>query len=292
MDNLEAISQPQRERLFHIDFRAEFLGSVTRAHLVRRFGLTEPSATRDLALYRALAPDNLVFDQSGKIYRRGEAFRSLFTHDPARTLTALSEGIGDDAVGEIGPHVRTAHPLRLNPPGIAIIAAVCRAIAGATSLDVRYQSLTSGETVRTVIPFALVDTGTRWHARAFDTARERYLDFVLTRLIEATPGLARSDYESLREADAQWMRLVDLELVPHPGLSRPEVIARDYAMTEGVLHVRLRAALVGYALLHWSVDATGDHRLSPERHHLWLRNRAALYGVDNLSIAPGVDENP
>lgn len=287
LPSLDGIVQPQRERLFHIDFRTEFLGSVARSHLVRRFGLRGAAATRDLALYRSLAPQNLDFDQRAKLYRRAEGFRPLFVHDPVRTLTALAEGLGDDAVGEIGPHVRTEHPLRLNAPDITIIAAVCRAIAQKASLRVRYLSLTSGERERTIVPFALVDTGARWHARAFDSNRERYLDFVLTRILSASTARSCDAYDRLREEDAQWMRMVDLELVPHPGLARPEAVRRDYAMEDGVLRVRLRAAVVGYALLHWSVDATEDHRLSPERHHLWLDNRAVLYGVENLAIAPG-----
>ena len=83
------------------------------------------------------------------------------------------------------------------------------------------------------------------------------------------------------------MRIVRLELLPHPGIERPDAVERDYGMHDGILQVRLRAAVCGYALLHWSVDATPDHSLDPARHHLWLKNRAALYGVENLAIAPG-----
>lgn len=286
---LEDIGQAQRERLFHIDFRAWFLGRVSRADLMRRFGVKEAAATRDIALYRQLAPDNLAFDSSRKIYLCAEGFRPLFAHPPERTLTAIAEGLGDDAVGEPGPHVRTERPLRLNFPAIEVIAAVSRAIAERRWLRIRYTSLASGESAREIAPFALVDTGMRWHARAFDRRRGRFLDFVLTRIsaAEFTPG-AVGEVED-READDQWTRVVALELVPHPALDRPEAVARDYAMRDGVLTVRLRAALVGYALLHWGVDATEDHRLSPDRHQLWLRNRAALYGVENLAIAPGAE---
>lgn len=287
MAEIDGITQSQRERLFHIDFRAQFLGSIARVNIVRRFAVGEAAATRDLALYRSLAPDNLDFDQRAKLYRRAAGFLPIFEHDPVRTLTAVSEGLGDDAAGEIGPHVRTEHPLRLNAPDITIIAAVCRAIAENAALRVRYVSLTSGERERTIMPFALVDTGARWHTRAYDNERGRHLDFVLTRIVSASAAMPCAEYERLREDDAQWMRMVDLELVPHPGLEKPDVIRRDYAMESGVLRVRLRAAVVGYALLHWGVDATEDHSLSAERHHLWLANREALYGVENLAIAPG-----
>jgi hypothetical protein len=285
-DALDEIPQAQRERLFHIDFRAFFLGRVSRGDLMRRFGVREAAATRDLALYRALAPGNLAFEGASKTYLCAEGFRPLFDHVPEQTLTAIAEGLGDDEVGEVGPHVRTERPLRLNHPAIGVIAAVTRAIAERRLLEIDYVSLASGPSTRVIAPFALVDTGVRWHARAFDRRRARFLDFVLTR-IERTRLLAeRPRPEEDREADDQWTRIVELELAPHPGLPRPEAVERDYAMTDGVLRARLRAALVGYALLHWSVDSTADHSLSPDRHQLWLRNTPTLYGVENLAIAP------
>jgi hypothetical protein len=285
-ETLEDVGQAQRERLFHIDFRAWFLGRVTRGALIQRFGIKEAAATRDLALYRALAPGNLVFEGSEKVYLCSNRFKPLFDHPPDRTLTAIAEGLGDDAAGDIGPHVRTERPLRLNHPAIEIIAAVSRAIAERRPLRIDYCSLTSGMATREIAPFALVDTGVRWHCRAYDRKRGRFLDFVLTRIGRATlldgPIAPHED----READDQWMRVVELELAPHPGLARPEAVAMDYAMQDGVLRARLRAATVGYALLHWGVDATEDHSLSPDRHQLWLRNSPALYGVENLAIAP------
>ena len=283
---LEDVGQAQRERLFHIDFRAFFLGRLSRGDLIRRFGIKEAAATRDIALYRALAPDNLAFDGSTKTYLCARGFRPLFRHEPGQSLTAIAEGLGDDAAGETGPHVRTERPLRLNQPAIEVIAAVTRAIAERRALRIEYVSLTSGPGQREIAPFALVDTGARWHARAFDRRRGAFRDFVLTRIerAELLPGPLAAQED--READDQWMRVVELELAPHPDLALPEGVARDYAMTDGVLRVRMRAALVGYALLRLSVDATPEHRLDCRRHQLWLRNSEALYGVENLAIAP------
>lgn len=285
-ETLADISQAQRERLFHIDFRAWFLGRLARGDLIRRFGVKEAAATRDIALYRHLAPDNLAFEGSAKVYLCAKGFTPLFDHPPERTLTAIAEGLGDDAAGEVGPHIRTERPLRLNHPAIGVIAAVSRAIAARRVLRVDYCSLASGMATREIAPFALVDNGARWHARAFDRRRGRFLDFVLTRMASAALIEGEAAAEEDREADDQWMRIVELELVPHPGHARPEAVAMDYAMADGVLRARLRAALVGYALQHWGVDATPDHSLAPERHQLWLRNGAALYGVENLAIAP------
>ena len=171
-------------------------------------------------------------------------------------------------------------------PGADAAAASSRAIAEQTALKVRYLSLTSGRTTRVLSPHALVDTGLRWHMRAHDDRSGGFRDFVLTRVETAEPAGAAPEAAS-RETDEQWMRIVPLELVPHPGLRHPEAVAADYGMEDGVLRLRLRAPLVGYVTQAWGVDTSADHRMAPERHQLWLRNTGTLYGVESLRFAPG-----
>lgn len=49
----------------------------------------------------------------------------------------------------------------------------------------------------------------------------------------------------------------------------------------------MRAAVAGYVPRRWNVDCPEDHSLDGPEYHLWLKNRQALYGVENLVIAPG-----
>ena len=81
--------------------------------------------------------------------------------------------------------------------------------------------------------------------------------------------------------------MVELELVPHPRLARPEIIRMDYGMNDGSIRMRVRAAVAGYMLLRWSVDASPDHSLKEEQYRLWLSDPLALYGVENAKLAPG-----
>jgi len=78
-----------------------------------------------------------------------------------------------------------------------------------------------------------------------------------------------------------------MELVAHPKLPHPETIEMDYVMQDGVLKINVRAAVAGYVLRRWNVDCTEDNSLKGAEYHLWLRNRQALYGVQNLVLAPG-----
>jgi hypothetical protein len=94
----------------------------------------------------------------------------------------------------------------------------------------------------------------------------------------------------LLPADEQWARIVDMEVVPHPGVRWAQAVEADYGMEDGVLRLRSRAALAGYVLRRWSIDCSANHSLDPAAHHLWLRNPQTLYGVESAVFAPGVKE--
>jgi predicted DNA-binding transcriptional regulator YafY len=168
-----------------------------------------------------------------------------------------------------------------------VLAPICRAIHAKCSVAIHYHSVSSGESDRVILPFALVDSGLRWHVRAFDRKTAEFRDFVITR-IEAPQMLDESPKVGERPGDdTQWTRIVEVELVPHPDQPRPEITVRDYDLTDGALMLKLRAATAGYMLRRWSVDCSPDHRLRGPEYRLWLKDHLALYGVKNAVLAPG-----
>lgn len=285
---LEDISQAQKERLFHIDFKLRFLGTVSRADLANRFGVKAAAATRDLSLYKELAPDNLKYDTKAKIYNPSLEFTPLFSYSQNQVLAALGQGLGDDYVGTHRPLITAESPTQLNPPQLDVLATVSQAIHQKKALHIQYRSLSSGLTSREISPFALVDNGLRWHVRAFDRKRERFTDFVINRITK--PRLLKGkllDNHERKEADIQWNRIVEMHLVPHPQLKHPETIEQEYGMQKGILKVQVRAAVAGYVLRRWNIDCSENHELNGAEYHLWLKNHQTLYGVENLLIAPG-----
>ena len=58
---LADLTRPQRDRLAFLELRARFIGEIGRQDLVARFGIQTAAASRDLALYRAIAPGNIIF---------------------------------------------------------------------------------------------------------------------------------------------------------------------------------------------------------------------------------------
>lgn len=284
---VESLSHGQRERLAYIDFRLYFFGEIGRPDLSGRFGVAPAGATRDLALYREIAPQNIEFDGSNKIYRIGKDFAPLFEHASQRVLSALALGFGDGVNGESHALLPCESPAVLSSPKMDVLAPICRAIHAKRPVAIRYHSMSSGESERVIVPFALVDTGLRWHVRAFDRKSGEFRDFVITR-IEAPTLLDEEPKANERpDNDIQWTRIVELDFVPHPRLSRPEIIRMDYGMTDGSIRMRVRAAVAGYMLLRWSVDASPDHSLKEEQYRLWLSDPLALYGVENAKLAPG-----
>lgn len=291
-DRLPEMTQAQRDRLAFVELRLRFVGEIRRQDLVTRFGIQAAAATRDIAQYKELAPGNMEYDTKGKVYVRAAWFRPLFDFPTERILTWLSQGYGD---GEpirwkgIVAQEGTSLPGKID---LEILSVLTRAIHQGAAVEVAYRALSSGLTTREIVPFALADSGLRWHVRAFDRKSSEFRDFVLGRLDAARilPGPV-ADHEK-PDQDIQWNRITELELVPHPAnVQHPDTIEAEYGMDNGVLKVRARAAMAGYLLRRWNVDCTEDHSLKGGEYHLWLRNRQALYGITNLELAPGYD-NP
>lgn len=285
--NLVDIGQPQQERLFHIDFKLRFLGTINRNDLVNRFGIKEAAATRDIALYKELAPNNITYDTKAKTYIGTEQFLPLFKYQGSQALSALCYGLGDDHVASSGSLITTESPTQLNLPNLDVLAEITRAIHQKKALVIDYRSLSSGLTQREIVPFALVDNGLRWHVRAYDRKRARFTDFVINRIVFAKLLSTKITKSETKESDIQWNRIVEIHIVPHPKLQYPETIEVEYGMTNGMLKIFVRAAVAGYVLRHWNIDCSPEHELQGAEFHLWLKNTPTLYGVENLAIAPG-----
>jgi len=291
MDNtkrLEDLNFAQKQRLAFIDFLLMFKGSFTRSDLTQKFEMGMANATRDIALYRKLAPENSQFDNLLKNYKQTKPFKPLFSYDARKTLVKLANNISDgfDGVMEVAFPVNA--PMQLNVPDINIVAKLVQAVLNKKAVSIIYTSLSSGSKAREIIPHTIVDNGLRWHVRAFDRETNSFRDFVITRIAKVTL-LEQPVAEFERDIeDNQWQRHMTLQLVPHPSnVKHPQAIELDYAMERGVLQLEVRAALAGYLLRRWNVDCTEEASLMGGEYQLWLQNRKTLYGAENLAIAPG-----
>ncbi len=71
--------------------------------------------------------------------------------------------------------------------------------------------MTSAESSdRTVCPHALVKASGRYHVRAFDFSRKRFIDFSLSRVLSSTP--LADDPSVPSRLDDDWYAMIDVEL--------------------------------------------------------------------------------
>lgn len=285
---LTQLTQAQRDRLAYLELRLRFVGEIGRHDLIERFGIQTAAATRDLATYRELAGNNLAYDRSSKIYTPTKEFRPIFTFSADRVLAWLAEGFGDGEPANSAPGISCVTSGRLTQPDMETLGMLTRAIYHRCPLRVEYYSLSSGKTQREIVPFALIDTGLRWHVRGYDRKRGAFRDFVITRIRRPKLLMESLVAEHERpEQDVQWSRILEVELVPHPDQPHPDITEMDYGMSGGVLRLRLRGATAGYVLRKWSIDCSPDHRLRDPEYRLWLKDPLLLYGVETALLAPG-----
>ena len=272
-----------RQRLQYIEIMAWYAGVVTRSDVARAFGLSDPAATKDLKLYSDLVPGNLVYNHGVFGFVPGEGFAAAFADlSPARALPVIAANLavangpyGDTLIYGL-PTASLPLPARL--PGARTLAAITRAIHGRRKLRVTYRSLSGRDNPgpRVLEPHTLVNTGLRWHVRAYSEDSCDFRDFVLSRIVDAecldTPA------ESGEQYDDDWVEQVTLQLVPHSGLdlARRENLLLDYGASGEVIEVTVRRALLGYVLQRLAVDTTADHSMNPHANQLILLNREEI----------------
>ncbi len=269
-----------RQRLQYIEIMAFYAGVVTRSDVARAFGLSDPAATKDLKLYGDLAPGNLVYNHSVFGFVPGAGFAAVFADlAPVAVLPVIAANL---AVAN-GPYGGTlvyglptaSLPLPARLPGAQTLAQITRAIHGRRKLQVSYRSLSGRDSsgTRLLEPHTLVNTGLRWHVRAYSEDSCDFRDFVLSRIVAAE--CLEAPAESGEPYDDDWVEWVSLKLAPHRGLDamRRESLLLDYGASGAVIEVKVRRALLGYVLQRLGVDTTADHSLNPNAYQLMLLNR-------------------
>ncbi len=269
-----------RQRLQYIEIMAWYAGVVTRSDVARAFGLSDPAATKDLKLYGDLAPGNLVYNHSVFGFVPGAGFVAAFADlAPAVVLPIIAANL---AVAN-GPYGGTrvyglataSLPLPARLPSAHTLAQITRAIHGRRKLRVGYRSLSDRDSQGTRIlePHTLVDTGQRWHVRAYNEETCDFRDFVLSRIVAAE--CLETPAESGGQYDDDWVEWVNLRLAPHSGLDAPKraSLLLDYGANGEVVEVNVRRALLGYVLQRLGVDTSPGHTMNPNACQLMLLNR-------------------
>jgi len=264
-------------RLKFIEFRLFWEGHVNRSDLIDAFSISMNQASTDLNRYLGLSPDNMYYDKSAKTYLRSPEFLPLFLKPDAgeylAQIRSIADGVLDKSDAWIGqfPSYDTA-PTPVRGVNAKTLRLVIAAIRRSESIEIKYQSLSSLEPRwRWIAPHAIGFDGFRWHARAFCLDDEVFKDFLLSRIMELR-GARQAEVSA--DADAEWYEQVTLEIGPHPDLSenQKKVIALDYGMRGGSAKIKVRKALLYYALRRLGLDTDPSARRPQDQQIVLLRD--------------------
>jgi hypothetical protein len=249
----------QERRLEFIDFRLYWERKINRGELVAHFGISIPQASLDLARYHEIAPDNLVYDKSEKMYRASETFEpAISSRQPAdylnqvRNVAAGALPIASSYLGSLPPCDIVEFPSRSIGPGI--LNQVLGAIRNHQDLEIEYQSMKQpAATRRWIAPHAIAFGGARWHARAWCHDSAHFRDFVLSRIHRVYRSRA-SDVDAGN--DMRWSAFATVILRPRADLTAQQrtTVEQDFGMKDGELHHTIREALVYYFVRQLEVD--------------------------------------
>ena len=92
-EQLAELTQPQRDRLAFVELRVRFIGEIRRQDLVSRFGIQSAAATRDLALYKDLAPGNIDYDSKCQVLRFGAGLPGCIRLPPGAGAVMADPGL-------------------------------------------------------------------------------------------------------------------------------------------------------------------------------------------------------
>lgn len=271
----------QRQRFRFIESVLLWEGAVQRRRVSDQFGIAANHVTKDLKAYQEEHPDSIVFKPSVRAYVPGPQFMpSYASGDPGEYLALLHAHAlsgspaplaslgGDSVAAEVLPEPN-------NTIDRDVLQAVVKALRQETAVEVSYHSTTGSKpTRRTLWPHALVHSGVRWHARAFDSFRSEYRNFALQRM----DRVSERDVSLPSDADSDhaWHNEVVLEVIPNPDLNehQQKIVARDFGMRKhkGVFRWRvpLRSCLVSYFLRRYNL--IDPAHAEPRRNRIVLRN--------------------
>lgn len=264
-------------RLEFIEFRLYWDGRVNRSDLVDFFGISIPQASADLNHYQEVSKGNLDYDKSAKCYVAGRRFKPVFLDPSADVylvqLRQLAAGLltrEESWVGEPPPF--SVVPLLRRRLDSEMLRLILSAIRTRTVLEVNYQSFsTPSPKKRRLAPHAFGFDGYRWHIRAWCYSRSQFCDFVVARILDASPVGAS---EISPADDAGWSREVTLRLAPHPDMEPGprRAIELDFGMENGVVEIATKACLAYYMIRQMGLDQEASV-VSPKRQQLVLLNR-------------------
>lgn len=279
------------QRLEFIEFRLFWEGAINRADIIECFGVSTPQASKDLSLYQARAPGNMLYDARAKRYVAADAFVLRFLDpDPYKYLSqlrAVAEGMLPASESWIA--AMPSADVALTPKreiDIAILRRVLEAVRENQSIEVFYQSMNSARPDpmwRRMTPHAFGYDGFRWHVRGFCHVENKFKDFLLPRILEVG---GKGEPGQSGENDWLWNNYFDVIVGPHPELteSQKRVVAKDYGLEVDTTVLSVRYAMLFYVLKRLGLLDDAAKRSARSQHIVNVNRKETLVALERAEF--------
>jgi len=272
--DISQLGWSQQQRLHFMERQLLWGRRLTLSMVQEAFDISRNQASRDIKLYRELAPDNVpTYNPADQCYRPNRSFSPLFAvTEPHELLTIIGRPLENSVELDAVP-ILTRHILD------GVLPAVLTALEYKVAFEAIYASASNPIGIKRVLtPCAIVYVDNRLHLRAWCSDREEYRDFVLSRIL-TVPRLLNEKPDLPQ--DINWDTKLDIELTPNPNLSCDgrKLISIEYQLKKTGM-IRVRAALVHYFLqanfLPNSVEQLEQAKVQPWSYPVMVRNWSAL----------------
>ena len=262
------------QRFQLIELLAYWEGRVNAKDLENYFNQSRQQSSQDINNYKLSAPTNLYYDASHKANIPSAYFSPLYISIEAEEYLHWFH------TGQFVAQEIYANSQSLNIPSRKISPEIMRGLVAAMRqqkrIEVDYVSLSNpNREGRIIAPHSFVNTGLRWHLRAWCEKSEQYRDFVLSRFRGVPEILDKTRHPA--KQDVGWNTQVTIILQPDQRLSpaKREVLENDYQMQNGQLHITTKGCLVQYLLREMQIN-TKMLDGTPEAQQLVLVNQADI----------------
>jgi len=225
-------------------------GGITATQLGQTFDIARQNAQATIERYRQQNPESMVYNPSSKRHEASESFVPQHINQEARQYlnylrgNSLCSRFWED---EEWGHLPVVDVEAVYRPYLdkAIVRLVVSAIHKQQTLQLYYHSKALGHEHLTIAPNHLVYADRRYHLRAYCYQQNRFIDLVLSRILEA--DLAFEDWVSSAEDEA-WNEHIELRFTPNPAL--PEALKQtlllDFRLEDNIYTLHVRKALQFY----------------------------------------------
>lgn len=241
-------------RLQFILLKANWEGTVTRADLIEKFGISPTQATTDFQECKKRFPSSLSYDPSIRRYCPGRAI-----------ATYISDYSFDEYYEVVCSKKASAHIIQVQPQAIKpqIYRNINKALSNQLGINIQYCSMNDPEGIksRTIYPHTLVRSGFRWHVRAFEEQSKKFKDFNIARIKKVINYIDNPSKAAEITNDKAWNEEIYLLLTPNLKLNEAQrkIISNDYTGNEDmVINLQVKVAELLYVLHLYEIRDFSD----------------------------------